>query len=153
MGWLSPGLGSAWSLSGMTWEQTFRGSCWNSPSLRELKNHYLCLPAICFPLPIKCVNISQNHRDTEVGRDLCRLSTPTSLLKQVPEGRLHRKASRRVYNILREADSTTTLGSLFQFDITDFVGCERLTVRAWVILQGAYPWNVMTEFHPNFTAR
>ena len=36
------------------------------------------------------------------------------LLKQVPYSRLHRKASRAVLSTYREADSTTSLGSLFQ---------------------------------------
>ena len=36
------------------------------------------------------------------------------LLKQVPYSRLHRKAPRAVLSTYREADSTTSLGSLFQ---------------------------------------
>jgi len=43
---------------------------------------------------------------------------PTPLPKQVPYNRLHRKASRRVFNISREADSTVSLGNLIQCSVT-----------------------------------
>jgi len=38
--------------------------------------------------------------------------------KTVPYSRSHRKASRKILNISREGDPTTTLGSLFQCSIT-----------------------------------
>ena len=53
-----------------------------------------------------------------VGRDLCRSSSPTPCRSRVTYSRLHRTLSRRVLNISREGDSTTSLGSLFQCSIT-----------------------------------
>ena len=50
--------------------------------------------------------------------DLWRPSSSTSLLKQVPSSRLHRKAFRQVLSISRERDATTSLGSLFQYSVT-----------------------------------
>jgi len=41
-----------------------------------------------------------------------------SCQSRVTYSRLHRTASRRVFNIPREEDSTTSLGSLFQCSIT-----------------------------------
>ena len=53
---------------------------------------------------------SQNHRIVGAGRDLC--GSPCQ--SRVTQSRLHRILSRRVLNISREGDSTTSLGSLFQ---------------------------------------
>jgi len=50
---------------------------------------------------------SQNHRMVGVGRDLCGSHSPTSCRSRVTQSRLHRTASRRVWNISREGDSTT----------------------------------------------
>jgi len=62
---------------------------------------------------LACLTESQRHQITGVGRDLWR-SSPTTLLKQVPCNRLHRKVSRLVLSISRERDFTASLGSLFQ---------------------------------------
>ena len=53
-----------------------------------------------------------------VGRDLCGSSSPTPCQSRVTYSRLHRTLSRRVLNISRDRDSTTSLGSLFQGSIT-----------------------------------
>jgi len=39
---------------------------------------------------------------------------PILLLRQVPKSRLHRKVSRRVFDMFGEGDPTASLGSLFQ---------------------------------------
>jgi len=57
---------------------------------------------------------SQNHRIVAVGRDLCGSPSPTPCRSRVTHSRLHRTSSRRVWNISREGDSTTSLGSLFR---------------------------------------
>ena len=61
---------------------------------------------------------SQNHRMFRVGRDLCGSPSPTPCPSRVTQSRLHRTSSRRVWNISREGDATTSLGSLFQCSIT-----------------------------------
>ena len=60
----------------------------------------------------------KNHRMVGVGRDLCGSSSPTPLPKQGHLNRLHRTLCRRVLNISREGDSTTSLGSLGQGSVT-----------------------------------
>lgn len=50
--------------------------------------------------------------------DLWRPSSPTSLLKQLPDSKLHRKVSRGFLNISGEGDFTTSLGRLFQGSVT-----------------------------------
>jgi len=60
----------------------------------------------------------QNHRMVGVGRDLCRSPSPTPCQSRVTYSRLHRTLSRRVWNISREGDSTTSLGSLCQGSVT-----------------------------------
>ena len=57
----------------------------------------------------------QNHRMVGVGRDLCGSPSPTPCPSRVTQNRLHRTTSRRGWNISREGDSTTSLGSLFRF--------------------------------------
>jgi len=52
-----------------------------------------------------------------VGRALCGSSSPTPCQSRVTYSRLHRTLSRRVLNISRDRDSTTSLGSLFQGSI------------------------------------
>ena len=54
---------------------------------------------------------TQNHRMVGVGRDLCGSPSPTPCRSRVTHSRLHRTLSRRVWNISREGDSTTSLGS------------------------------------------
>jgi len=49
-----------------------------------------------------------------VGRDLCGSPIPTPCRSRVTQSRLHSTASRGVWNISREGDSTTSLGSLGQ---------------------------------------
>jgi len=61
---------------------------------------------------------SQNHRMFGVGRALCGSSSPTPCRSRVIYSRLHKTLSRRVLNISREGDSTTSLGSLFQCSVT-----------------------------------
>ena len=61
---------------------------------------------------------SQNHRMFGVGRALCGSSSPTPCRSKVTQSRLHSTTSRRVWNISREGDSTTSLGSLGQGSIT-----------------------------------
>ena len=61
---------------------------------------------------------SQNHRMFGAGRDLCGSPSPTPCRSRVTYSRLRRTLSRRVLNISREADSTTSLGSLFQCSVT-----------------------------------
>jgi len=51
---------------------------------------------------------SQNHRIVGVGRDLCGSPSPTPCPSRVTHSRLHRTLSKRVLNISREGDSTTT---------------------------------------------
>jgi len=53
---------------------------------------------------------SQNHRVWKGALEIIQFL----ILKQVPYGRLHRKASRRFLNISREGDSTTSLDCLSQ---------------------------------------
>ena len=53
-----------------------------------------------------------------VGRDLCGSSRPTPCPSRVTQSRLHSTASRRGWNISREGDSTTSLGSLDQGSVT-----------------------------------
>jgi len=53
-----------------------------------------------------------------VGRDLCGSPSPTPCRRRVTQSRLHRTLSRRVWNISREGDSTTSPGSLFQCSVT-----------------------------------
>ena len=62
--------------------------------------------------------VSQNHRMVGFGRDLCGSPSPTPCRSRVTYSRLHRTLSRRVLNISREGDSTTSLGSLFQCSVT-----------------------------------
>ena len=61
---------------------------------------------------------SQNHRMFGVGRDLCGSPSPTPCPSRVTQSRLHSTASRRGWNISREGDSTTSLGSLGQGSVT-----------------------------------
>lgn len=65
-------------------------------------------------LTLSIFSPSQNHRGLGVGRNLCRPSSPTRLLEQVPLTRLYRKASRRLLSISRAGRSTSSLRSLFQ---------------------------------------
>ena len=53
-----------------------------------------------------------------VGRDLCGSPSPTPCPSRVTHSRLHSTASRRVWNISREGDSTASLGSLGQGSVT-----------------------------------
>ena len=70
----------------------------------------------CLGTPGPCLSItrSQNHRMVGVGRDLCGSPSPTPCRSRVTQSRLHSTAARRVWNISREGDSTTSLGSLGQ---------------------------------------
>jgi len=72
-----------------------------------------------------------NHRIVGAGRNLWRSLVSTFLLKQVPQSRLHRKASGGL-NISREGDSTTSLGSLSQGSVT-------LTVKKFFLIQIELP--------------
>jgi len=58
--------------------------------------------------------ITQNPSMVGVGRDLCGSPSPTPCRSRVTQSRLHSTASRRVWNISREGDSTASLGSLGQ---------------------------------------
>jgi len=58
--------------------------------------------------------LSQNHRMFGAGRDLCGSPSPTPCQSRVTQSRLHSTASRLGWNISREGDSTTSLGSLGQ---------------------------------------
>jgi len=62
--------------------------------------------------------IRQIPRIIGTGRNFWESPNPTLLLKQVHCSRLYRKASSWVLNISREDDSSTSLGSLFQFSVT-----------------------------------
>jgi len=64
----------------------------------------------------------------EVGRDLCGSSSPTPLLKQGHLQQAAQDSSRRVLNISREGDSTTSLGSLFLFFLCTFAMLEFWTL-------------------------
>ena len=57
---------------------------------------------------------SQNPSMVGVGRALCGSPSPTLCRSRVTQSRLHSTASRQVWNISREGDSTTSLGSLGQ---------------------------------------
>ena len=82
---------------------------------------------ISYPQRCHRITESHNHRIVGVGRDLCGSSSPTLLLKQ---GHLQQAAqdlvSRRVLNISREGDSTTSLGSLGQGSVTTLQGSKGL---------------------------
>ena len=54
---------------------------------------------------------SQNPSMVGAGRDLCGSPSPTPCPSRVTHSRLHSTASRRGWNISREGDSTTSLGS------------------------------------------
>ena len=56
---------------------------------------------------------SQNHSMAGVGRALWGSPSPTPCQSRVTHSRLHRTASRRVWNISREGDCTTSLVNLF----------------------------------------
>jgi len=60
----------------------------------------------------------QNHRMVGVGKDLCGSPSPTPCRSRVTQSRLHSTASRRGWNISREGDSATSLGSLGQGSVT-----------------------------------
>ena len=61
----------------------------------------------------------QHHRMVVgVGRDLCGSPSPAPCPSRVTQSRLHSTVARRVLNISREGDSTTSLGSLGQGSIT-----------------------------------
>jgi len=67
-----------------------------------------------------------------VGKDLCGSPSPTPCPSRVTQSRLHRTASSWVWNISREGDSTTSLGSLklhqerFRLDIGKHFFTERV---------------------------
>lgn len=76
---------------------------------------------LCFqylPLAVNWMYYILNHRIAVVGRDLWTSLNPTPLLKQVPDSRLGRKASRWVLSISREGVSIDSLGSLLQCSAT-----------------------------------
>ena len=62
--------------------------------------------------------LSQNPSMVGAGRDLCESPSPTPCPSRVTQSRLQRTLSRRVWNISREGDSTTSLGSLGQGSVT-----------------------------------
>ena len=72
------------------------------------------------PWPVLCES-SQNHRITDwqglEGTSVGYLFHPPCQ-SSITYSRLHRTLSRQVLNISREGDSTTSLGSLFQFSVT-----------------------------------
>ena len=59
---------------------------------------------------------SQNHRMAGVGRDLCGSSSPTPCRSRVTQSRLHRTASRQVFNT-STGESPDPLGSLCRISI------------------------------------
>lgn len=67
-----------------------------------------------------------NHRTVGVGRVLWR-SSPTLLLKEDPESRLHRQMSSWFLNISREGESITSFGSKFQC----FVTLKKRSFSSW----------------------
>ncbi|KAM6336809.1 coiled-coil domain-containing protein 30 [Alca torda] len=78
---------------------------------------------------------SQNHRLAGVGRDLWRSSHPTPCQSRVTQSRWHRNASGRVWNVSRDGDSTTSLGSLCQ-------GSATLTAKKFLlVLRWNFPWS------------
>ena len=111
-----------WSRMPSPWECTYR---------KSLRGENLTIPSIIL-WQVDHFSESQNHRITEcsgleetsVGhliQFLCR--------SRVAYSRLHRTLCRRVLNISREGDSTTSLGSLFQGSITLRVKKFFLTFR------------------------
>ena len=76
---------------------------------------------------------SQNHRMFGVGRDLCGSPSPTPCRSRVTQSGLHRTLSRRVWNISREGDSTTSLSSLGQVSVT-FRGKKFFLKFSWNFL-------------------
>ena len=76
---------------------------------------------------------SQNHRMFGIGRDLYGSSIQPSCRSRVTYSRLHRTLSRRVLNISREGDSTTSLSSLFQCSVT-LRGKKFFLISSWNFL-------------------
>jgi len=62
--------------------------------------------------------ITQNCRMVEAGRDLWRSSGPAPCSSRTPQSQLPRTMSGRLLNILKEADFTTSIGSLRQCLVT-----------------------------------
>ena len=75
----------------------------------------------------------ENHSMVGVGRDLCGSPSPTLCPRRVTHSRLHSTASRRGWNISREEDSTTSLGSLGQGSVT-------LRVKKFFLM---FSWNFL----------
>ena len=64
--------------------------------------------------------LSQNPSTAGVGRALCGSPSPTPCRSRVTQSRLHSTASRRVLNISREGDSTTSLNACISHPILPF---------------------------------
>jgi len=67
-----------------------------------------------------------------VGRDLCGSPSPTPCPSRVTQSRLHRTASRRDWNMSREGDSTTSLGSLVQCHLVHCI----ILLLMWYLSKG-----------------
>jgi len=78
------------------------------------------------------------------GRDLCGSPSPTPCRSRVTQSRLHSTASRRVLNLSREGDSTTSLGSLC------VLGSARTGLIFTRIQEGAQPGG-LTQPQPGQT--
>ena len=78
-------------------------------------------PGVCgekLHTPQRVIKQVQNHSTVGVGRNLCGSPSPTPCQSRVTQSRLHSTASRRVWNISREGDSTASQGSLGQGSVT-----------------------------------
>jgi len=82
-----------------------------------IKLYSPCL-GLCVLASVESFTESRNHRMFGVGRDLWGSSSTTPCRSKVTQSRLHRTVSRQVFNISREGDSTTSLGSLCQCSVT-----------------------------------
>ena len=89
-----------------------------STSAQLASSQSCCFSSTACSCHRRLITESLNDSMVGVGRDLCGSPSPTPCWSRVTQSRLHRTLSRRVWNISREGDSTTSLGRLFQSSVT-----------------------------------